>query len=315
MRIFEIVVPVFFLIILGYVLKRKNIITDSGIATMKNIAVNVFLPAVAFHVLIHGTFTRSSFILIGTEICVLFLAYGSGFFCKRLFDGKVAGYVPFAVTTFEGGMFGWAMVSILVGSENLFYIIPMDMMNGIFCFTIMATGLKMLAGSKMTASETVKSIFTSPVVLAVIAGFIGCAIHLGDMIDSSAFGAIYAKCIGWLTEPLTPAILLCIGSGLVFDRTILAKGIKLVACRFCTMAVLCGLVLLFLSRMIGLFPVLTVSIIMYFFIPSSFLLPMYTNEKESVEFTSGYLSLQIIVSLVMFTIVSVLSQSGVFGVL
>ncbi len=228
MRILEIVVPVFFLIALGYVLKRKKIISDSGIASIKNIAVNVFLPAIAFNVLINGKFGKSSLVLIGTEIVVLFAAYGAGFFCKRFFDRSVQGYVPLAVTTFEGGMFGWAMISILVGAENLFYIIPMDMMNGIFCFTIMATSLKILAGSKMTIGETVKSFFTSPLILAVIAGFIGCAFQLGTKINDSAFSEVYRQCIRWLTEPLSPVILLCIGSGLEFNRRIFAKGIKLV---------------------------------------------------------------------------------------
>jgi predicted permease len=313
MKILEIIIPVLLLIWIGWILKRKNIVTDSGIATLKNIAVNVFLPVVAFNVLINGTFTKSSFVLICVEVVVLFVAFGCGFLYKPLFDENVRGYVPYAITTFEGGMFGWAMVSILVGAQNLFYIIPMDMINGIFCFTIMTAGLKMLAGTKMSMGESIKSFFMSPLIIAVILGFIGCFMQLGAAINASPFANAYNTTVGWLSQPLAPVILICIGSGLVFDKNILKKGIKLVFFRYLTMAVLCALTLFFLAEYVGLFPVLTVSILMYFFIPTSFLLPMFTNDKESVEFTSGYLSLQIMVSLAVFIVISILTQSGFFG--
>lgn len=313
MKILEVVVPVFFFIILGYILKRKNVITDGGVAVMKNLAINVFLPAAAFHVLIHGTFTKNSLVLIGTEIVILFAAYGAGFVYKNLFDRKIAGYVPLAVTTFEGGLFGWSMISILVGSDRLFYIIPMDMINGIFCFTILATNLKILAGQRGSAAETARAIFLNPVILAVAAGTVGCALGWGKMIDSSGYAGVYRKLFQWLREPLIPIVLLCVGSGLVFEKDILARGIKLVACRFCIMSVLCILTLLFLSKTVGLFPALTVSLLTYFFIPPSFLLPMYSNDREVVEFLSGFLSLQIIVSVMIFAILSVLMHSGIFG--
>jgi len=307
----EIVIPVFLLIAAGYILKRINLITDSGAATLKNVAVNLFLPPLAFNVLIHGQFTKSAFIMMATGIIVLAVAYFIGLFWKRFFDKSVSGYVPWSITTFEGGMFGWAMIAILVGDSNLFYIVPMDIMNGVFCFSIMSAGLKMLSGQTMSTSQKFKAVFTSPLIIAVILGFIGCAFNWGGIIEGSKFAGLYNKCISWLTGPLTPVILLTIGYGLVFDGKVLSKGIKLVILRVLTMAVLCVITISVLSLFVDMNRVLRVSLITYFFVPTSFVLPMYTKSKESIEFTSGYLSLQIIVSLVIFTVISILYQANI----
>ena len=305
--IIELVIPVFVLIALGVILKKKNIITDEGISTMKNLAVNVFLPATAFNVVIYGTFTKDSVILIGLEIVVLFAAYGLGFLYKPFFNKDIQGYIPYSITSFEGGMFGWAMVSMLVGSENLFYIVQMDIFNGLFCFTVVTTGLVLLTGKVQSKKDTIISILTSPLIIAVILGIIGAKMQLGQKIDNSPFAQTYKTLIGFLTQPLSPIILICIGSGLEFKLDVLAKGIKLVFFRIATMIVLMLLSLLFISKTIGLTPVLTKSLLVYFLIPPTFLLPIYANDRNKIEFISGFLSLQILVSLICFVIITLIS--------
>lgn len=305
MTILETILPVFIMIALGKFLSAKNLITDSGIASIKSLSVNVFLPVMAFDTLIHGNFSTDNLVLIIIEIVVLFLAFGIGFLFKRFFDEDINGYVPYAMTTYEGGLFGWALIAILVGSRNLDTIVSMDIFSGIFCFTVMSTGLKFLAGQKMTRREITVSIVTNPLIISVVLGFIGAAFHLGEIIDNSSATGLYTKITNFFIQPLSPMILICIGSSLVFDKKVLSKGLKLAAFRYSLQIVLGVLVLLLIAKTIGLTPILKVSLIMYFFCPTSFLLNMYANDKKALEFTSGYLSLQILISLIIFSIVSI----------
>src|SRR5574344_2772164 len=173
MQILETIIPVFLLIAIGFFLKKGNLLTDAGIASIKKLAVNIFLPVTAFNVLINGNITKESFLLMGMIIVILFAAWGLGHLYKRFFDEKIRDYIPFITTAFEGGMFGWALISILVGPQNLFLIIPMDVTNGVFGFTFMTTCLKILDGQKMTKKETALSVVTNPLVIAVVLGFIG----------------------------------------------------------------------------------------------------------------------------------------------
>lgn len=307
MTILETVIPVFLMIFLGKFLKSKNIISDSGISCIKSISTNVFLPVMAFDTLIHGSFSLDSLLLIGLEIFILFTAFGLGFLFKRFFDPSINGYVPYAMTTYEGGLFGWALIAILVGhkSEAMFSIVSMDIFSGIFCFTVMATGLKFLAGQQMTKKEIFISIITNPLIIAVILGFIGAAFNLGEIIDNSKAANLYTKTVNMFIQPLSPMILICIGSGLVFDWSVLKKGLKLAFLRYGIQIILCLITLLVISITVGLSPELRVALLVYFFVPTSFLLSMYANDKEAIEFTSGYLSLQIIISLIIYSVISI----------
>ena len=307
MTILETIIPVFLIIALGKFLKTKNIISDSGISSIKSLSTNVFLPVMAFDTLINGSFSAKSIILIVIELVVLFAAFGLGFVFKRFFDPEINGYVPYAMTTYEGGLFGWALISLLVGNKSsaMFSIISMDIFSGVFCFTVTATGLKFLAGQKMTKKEIIISIVTNPLIIAVVLGFIGAAFHLGDIINNSKFAGLYTKTTNFFIQPLSPMILICIGAGLVFDWDVLKKGLKLAAFRYGIQIVLCVLVLLVISVTIGLTPELKIALLVYFFVPTSFLLSMYATEENAMKFTSGYLSLQIIISLLVYCIISI----------
>lgn len=309
MTIIETIVPVFLIIALGKILKSTNVISDNGILCIKTISTSVFLPVLAFDTLIHGSFSSNSAFYIIVEIVILFAAFGLGFVFKKFFDPDINAYVPYAMTTYEGGLFGWALIALLVGqkSEAMFTIVSMDIFSGIFVFTIMATGLKLISGQKMTKKEIAKSIVTNPLIIAVLLGFIGAAFHLGQKIDDSKFASLYIKVTNFFIQPLSPMILLCIGSGLVFNKSVLSKGLKLAVFRYVLQTMLCLLTLFVLSKTTGLSSSLKIALLVYFFVPTSFVLNMYATDKKSIEVTSGYLSLQIIISLIIFSIISIYS--------
>lgn len=293
------------MIFLGKFLKSKNILSDNAIAGIKDLCVSVFLPAIAFDTLIHGTYSSDSIIFIVLEIIVLAVSFLIGFPLKRFFDKDLQGYVPYALPTYEGGLFGWALIAILVGQSNLFTIITMDMISAIFCFTILSTGLKLLSGVKMTRNQIIRSIATSPMIITVIIGSIGAAFNLGEIIDNSQFAGLYEKVSDFLIQPLNPLILLSIGAGLSFDWKVLSKALKLVIIRFSTQIILCAFVMFTISCTVGLTPVMKVSLPMYFMCPTSFLFAMYAKEKKAIEFTSGFLSMEIVITLVCFSALSI----------
>ena len=122
--------------------------------------------------------------------------------------------------------------------------------------------------------------------------------------DNSNFAGTYNRIISFLTEPLSPMILLCIGAELEFELDIFKKAIKLFFVRFATMAVLISLTLFAISKIITVNSIFVKSMIIYFLSPSPFILLMYTNDEKVNKFLSGFLSLQIIMSLIFCIVVS-----------
>ena len=134
--IIELILPIFVLIAFGKILRQANIISNEGIKTIKNLAVNLFLPFTFFNILIHGTFNKDSIILIIAGFIIIFSAYLLGFLFKPLFSDDIKKYVPYTNTCIESGMFALAILNMIIGKENLFQIIQMDMVNNIFVFTV-----------------------------------------------------------------------------------------------------------------------------------------------------------------------------------
>ena len=201
-------------------------------------------------------------------------------------------------------MFALAILNMIIGKENLFQIIQMDMVNNIFVFTVVTTGLTLISGKKQTTKQVINSIIKSPIIISLILGIIGALFNLGEKIDNSNLSGTYNIIISFLTEPLSSMILLCIGAELEFEIDILKKAIKLFFVRFATMAVLISLSLFVISKIINVNFIFVKSMIIYFLSPSPFILLMYTNDEKVNKFLSGFLSLQIIMSLIFCIIVS-----------
>lgn len=295
------------MIALGKILRSKNILTDGGIADIKSLCVSVLLPVMAFDALIHGKYSRDSIILILLEFFMLFSAWAIGFPLKRFFDKSIRDYVPYAMGTYEGGLFGWALISILVGAQNLYYIVSMDIFSGVFGFTVMYVGYKMINGESPSKKEIALSIVKNPLIIAVVLGFGGAALGLGKTIDSSKYAELYSKIISMFTAPLTSLILISIGAGLVFDRSVLSRGIKFTLVRYAVQLVIAAIVLATIKLTIGLNEILLVTLLMYFSCPPSFLISIYSKKKEAVEFSSAVISLEIIVALIVFSLLLVAS--------
>lgn len=308
MTILQTIIPVFLIIALGKFLSSKNILTDSGISNIKNLCVTVLLPVMAFDALIHGTYSRNSLFLIGLEFFMLFSAWGIGFLLKRFFDRSIQDYIPYALTTYEGGLFGWALISILVGEKNLYYIVSMDIFSGVFGFTVMYIGYKIINGEQPSKKEIALTIAKNPLIISVVLGFTGAFLGLGKIIDESAYAVLYSKIISMFTAPLTTLILLSIGAGLVFNGTVISRGTKFVLIRIFVQAIICMIVFKTIDLTIGMNRMLLASLLMYFSCPPSFLISIYSQKKEAIEFSSAVISLQIIFALAVFSVLLILSM-------
>ena len=101
--IIELILPIFVLIAFGKILRQANIISNEGIKTIKNLAVNLFLPFTFFNILIHGTFNKDSIVLIVAGFIIIFSAYLLGFLFRPLFSDYIKNmyHIPIPVLKAE----------------------------------------------------------------------------------------------------------------------------------------------------------------------------------------------------------------------
>jgi predicted permease len=115
------VLPILFLISLGYWIRRKNFLTASAIDELRKVVVNLALPAVIFVSFLNVELKPSYFIIFAATffLCILLFLLGQ-LLRKQL--GVRYSYFPYLVTGFEYGMLALSLFGAAYGLENIGYI-------------------------------------------------------------------------------------------------------------------------------------------------------------------------------------------------
>ena len=119
------VLPVLLMLFLGAFCRRKAIISREGIQALKTAAVQIALPAVLLHTfaVTQYTFRDVMIPLIMFAVCVAAWLLGKALGPRLRMNSP---FVPFLTTGFEAGMLGYALFTLLYGSEQVASFARMD---------------------------------------------------------------------------------------------------------------------------------------------------------------------------------------------
>lgn len=290
--------PICVMIGMGALGKRTGLLSPGIVTGMKNLVTHIFLPALVFDTMAHAGFGSDSLVLFGCSMAFHLILFGAARKIRHCF-GENAALYPYLIECYECGMIGYSLIGALVGTENLALVAIMDMGSCIFGFTILTGGLSLLAGEK-SEHGVLWRIMHTPTFIAVVLGAVAGSIGIGAWIDASAISGIYENTIGYLTAPLTPVILLCIGYDLRFDPDMIGDILKVAVTRIGMSMIFLAITLGVCSVMNGLNRLLITTLVMYFALPPSFLSPVYVREEKQARFVSGYLSFTIVFALLVF---------------
>lgn len=298
-------IPIIALILTGVFIKKIKFVSDETIAGIKNIASNVFLPTVIFNALAMADFNRDSMFIFFTSMFVLVTGFAVGFVIKKMYKKPYKDYIPYITVTFEGGMLGYALAQVLVGADKLYYIATIDLAGALFSFTVWITMLERLCNKNSREGKEkgiVKSILTTPTLIAAVLGLVFGLTGLGHMILKSESGEVYENVVEMFSAPLTPIILISLGYGLSISKENIKDALLIILQRICVVGIAVAVGFLIFGRHISFTPALTASFILYFCLPPSFILSVYVKEEKSRDVVSCVLSLYMILTLAVFCV-------------
>ncbi|MCM1173131.1 MAG: AEC family transporter [Clostridium sp.] len=298
-------VPIIALILTGIFIKKIKFVSEETIAGIKNIASNVFLPAVIFNALATADFNKDSMFIFFTSLFVLVAGFSVGFVIKKLYKKPYRDYIPYMTVTFEGGMLGYALAQVLVGADKLYYIATIDLAGALFGFTVWITMLERLCNKNSREGQEkgiVKSILTTPTLIAAVLGLIFGLTGLGHKILGSGAGEVYENVVEMFSAPLTPLILISLGYGIRISKETIKDALLIILERICVVGLVAAIAFLLFGRHISFTPALTASFILYFCLPPSFILSVYVKEEKSRDVVSCVLSLYMILTLAVFCV-------------
>ena len=295
--------PVVLMLLLGALCRRRQLISREGVQALKTVAVQIALPAVLLH-----TFAVTRYSLM--DVLIPLLMYGV---CVAAWAiGRWAGlrlklgsrFVPFLTTGFEAGMLGYALFTLLYGSDRVADFARIDLGQVLFVFTLYKVLLGMDSRQKVQPRQLLKEMFLSPIILAILCGVLLGATGLYEALRPSGVSGILDACTDFISAPAGALILLAVGYDLVLKDIPWRTVWPVVGLRLGIMAVLGGLVALVL-RLLWPEVALTHAVVMMFLLPPPFVLPVFADEPDQRVFLSSALSVFTLVSIAGFAVLAV----------
>ena len=302
--VMQTILPVIVMLAIGIICRRTGLINREGIGALKNVVVNITLPAVLLN-----AFATTSYTFM--DVVVPLLMFGVCFIAWAL--GKAAGkalrmpsrFVPFLTTGFEAGMLGYALFNMLYGSGRTAEFARIDLGQVLFVFTLYKVLLAMDSNEKADVGKLVREMALSPIIIAIIAGVLLGATGLYRALEPSGISGMLDACTAFVSAPTGAIILLTIGYDLVLDDIPWAQTAKVVGLRLVIMLALRTALVALLGI---LWPQanLTAAINVMFILPPPFVLPVFADDADQRTYVSSALSVSTLVAIFGFAIMAAL---------
>ena len=297
--VLEKALPVFVMLALGMLCRKKNILSREGVSSMKTFAVNITLPAVMFSAFATAEYSAKSMLipLIVFALCVLSLAMGF-VLCRVLgISGRLS---PYLSAGFEAGMLGYALFALLFADEPTSSFAIVDLGQVLFVFTLYKALLAGQGGLRGVIQEAIHA----PTVWAIAAGIAIGASGLYTALIPSGISGVLDAVTDFVSAPTSAVILLTIGYDLVPSEIRWRKTAKLAALRL-GVSLIAFIAVLAVDRLLlgGLMHIGALALM--FTLPPPYVLPVFADVEEERTDISSALSTLTLLSLLLFVALTV----------
>ena len=299
--VLNVALPVFLVVALGYLFRRKGWITPAGTEALKDLVVNVTLPAVLFGAFWQASYGPANLVCALAMILLCALGLGLGALLKRLIPGADP-LLPFLCTGFEAGMLGYSFYILLFGQEAVYHFAMLDVGHTFFVFTLYVGLLNARSGK--SPKDTWKAMATSPILIAMLLGVLLGASGLGAAAAGAPLGDVVNGVVDFVSAPTACVILFVTGAQMELSAGALRSAGLNVLLRIAVTAGLCVLGIFGISRFIPMSRELLFAIIVMFSLPAPFILPIYANSPQEQAQASTLLSLNTLFSIAAFVLIS-----------
>jgi len=301
------VLPVILLFLLGAFLRQTRFLTEGTVGDFKKLIVNVTLPAVLFLAFSRVGLEPRHLVIVAIVFagCVLALLLG------RLIRPLVRARSPFfpaMLTGFEAGMMGYAIFGAVYGAANIFKFAIVDLGQVTFVFFVLVTWLERRSAGGRPFRETLLNFFKTPVILSIFLGIAANRAGVMPPLTAWPVSAAVLKTLELLAGLTTPLIGLVIGYEVRLARGNLRRPLESIAIRL-LIWIPAGLLLnaLVIGPLFDGDRILQAAVLTMFLLPPPFVTPLFMQAapQEDRAFVVNTLSLATLVTLVAFTVVSV----------
>ena len=305
-QILSMVLPVLAMILLGRLCAARGILNDERHAGLKAIIGDILLPVVLFNAFFTAQYGGKLLLVFALVFLSCLVALVAGFALKR-FVKPYDRYMPLLMTSFEGGMLGYALYALVAGQEQTSIYAMVDIGQTMFAYTVFLAALKSAEGGRMSPKAMVSNMVHNKACIGMTLGIVLGALGVHKMIESTSFGTVLTELISFITAPTSALILLVVGYQLNFSKKLMKPVAITLALRTGVMLAVFGLVSLVLFAIIPYDKLLMLALMLQYTLPAPFIIPLFADLKEDGEYVSTSLSMGTLLSVVLFVFVAAFS--------
>jgi len=298
LSILQMVVPVLAMFAIGYACNRFKVFGPEGLQGLKAVVGKITLPVVLFNAFLTANYTGK----IALTFTIVYISCGLGLlsgFMLRRFVKPYGKFLPFLTTNFEAGMLGYALFGLLyAGKTPVFAMV--DVGQTMFGYTVYLAALKATSGEKITAPSILRNMFTNPAFIGMLSGVLLGLAGVGKWVASTAAWPLLHDTIAFIAAPTSALILVIVGYELSFKRALMKPVFVTVGLRLAIMAVLLVLGTLLVFSFIPFDKELFVAFLLAYSLPAPFIIPLFADVTGHGEYISTALSVETLVSIVLF---------------
>ena len=305
-QILSMVLPVLTMILLGRLCATRGILNDERHAGLKSIIGDILLPVVLFNAFFTAQYDGKLLLVFVMVFSSCLAALLAGYALKK-FVKPYDRYMPLLMTSFEGGMLGYALYALVAGQDQTAIYAMVDIGQTMFAYTVFLAALKSAEGGRMSPKAMVHNMVTNKAFLGMTTGIVLGAAGVYKLIAPTDFGTVLTELISFITAPTSALILLVVGYQLNFSKKLMKPVAITLALRTGVMAVIFGVVSLILFAIIPYDKLLMLALMLQYTLPAPFIIPLFADLKEDGEYVSTSLPMGTLVSVFLFVFVAAFS--------
>lgn len=300
------VLPVLAMILLGRLCAARGILNDERHAGLKSIIGDILLPVVLFNAFFTAQYGGKLLLVFALVFLSCLAALVAGFMLKK-FVKPYDRYMPLLMTSFEGGMLGYALYALLAGQDQTATYAMVDIGQTMFAYTVFLAALKGAEGQKMSPKAMVMNMITNKACIGMMLGIVLGALGVYKAIAPTDFGMILMELISFITAPTSALILLVVGYQLKVSKKLMRPVLTTLGLRLGVMICVMGLVSLVLFAIIPYDKMLMLALMLQYTLPAPFIIPLYADMKDDGEYVSTTLSMGTVLTVLLFFFVAAFS--------
>ena len=302
--IVQIILPIICTVLLGMYARKKAMFTLDNVQSLQQFVIKVCLPCLLFQSCVTAEIGAQMLSSMVTPILLL-VSTLLGF---RLRRSKYPYHnLPMAFCCKESGMLGIPLFMVLFGADQAYRMGFLDIAQAIVVYPVMAI-LSSDAGAEATPKAVVKQMIKSPLIRMSALGLVLNLTGIWDGIQAAGAGSIILDTFSFLSQPVSVIMLFCVGFNFSLTEDNRNVIFRISAVHFFLFALL-GLVF---QAALFLFPGVDAmtrwAVLLYTFLPASYLTPSLGRSEEDFTVSSGVCSVLTVVCLIVFCAIAAIAS-------